>query len=125
MNPNNSTNSLYLDTDVAREQRQQAEAEMEINNAAHTEKQEGILQEGILADMKHQLDTITSTNSVSDIGNSISSAAQENAVAVKEIIMDGAVPAAQDALHTVQDRISAISGKGAEETEYEGLFFTL
>ncbi|KAJ5788322.1 hypothetical protein N7457_003312 [Penicillium paradoxum] len=121
-NANASTDSLYLDSDVAREQRAQAETEVKANNPVHDEGQEGVL-----AGIKHQLDSMTAGSSLSEIGNSVGSVVQEKAGAVKEIIMDSAVPAAQGALHTVQDQISALSGgaKGAEETVSEGLFFLM
>lgn len=119
MSANPSSDTLYLDSEVAREQRAHAAAELKENDASPPEEQEGVL-----AGMKHQFDSMASGSSVSEIGNSVGSVAQEKAGFVKDIIMDSAVPSAQGALHTVQDRISAITGgKGAGETITEGLFF--
>ncbi|KAJ5543231.1 hypothetical protein N7535_005661 [Penicillium sp. DV-2018c] len=116
-----STDSLYLDSDVARENRMQAEAEMEANameaNAAANRPDE---REGLLGGVKNKFDSTTTAtgSSVSEFGNTISDIAQEKASAAKDIIMNTAVPAAQGALSTVQGHVRSISGggKGFEET---------
>ncbi|KAJ5503311.1 hypothetical protein N7463_006185 [Penicillium fimorum] len=124
MIPNTSSDSLYLDSNVARGQRRQSEAEMEVNDAAfqQAEGQEGE-GEGILAGIRHQLDTMAPGGSISEFGNSIGSAAQERIVAVKDTIMEGALPAVQEALRTVRGHIRSISGGSSkvEETVPEEL----
>ena len=95
---------------------------MENDAAFHkAEGQEG--QEGVFAGMKHQLDSMAPGGSMSEFGNSISSAAQERIVAAKDTIMDEALPAAQGALRTVRGHIRAISGGSNEiqETVPEGM----
>ncbi|CRL23786.1 unnamed protein product [Penicillium camemberti] len=113
MSPNASSDSLYLDSNVALEQRMQSEDEVEANNAAFHKANE---QEGVLAGVKHQFDSMAPGGSMSEFGNSVSSTAQEKFVAAKDTIMEGAVPAAQGALRTVQGHIRTISG-GAKEVE--------
>jgi hypothetical protein len=99
MSPNASSDSLYLDSSVALEQRTQAEGEVEANNAAFPKADE---QEGILAGVKHQFDSIAAGGSISEFGNSVGSAAQERFIAAKDTLMEGALPAAQGALQTVR-----------------------
>ncbi|KGO75719.1 hypothetical protein PITC_030710 [Penicillium italicum] len=102
----------------------QAESEVEVNNAAfHQDNRHG-RQEVVLAGIKHQLDSMAPSGSVSEFGNSVSSAAQERVVAAKNIIMKEALPAAQGALRTVQGHIRGISdgAKEVEETVSEGMF---
>ncbi|KAJ5373903.1 hypothetical protein N7517_005909 [Penicillium concentricum] len=115
MIPNTSSDSLYLDSSVARGQRRQSEVEMKANDAAF-QKAEGQEGEGLLAGMKHQLDSMAPGGSISEFGNSIGSAAQERIVAAKDTIMEGALPAAQGALRTVRGHIRSISG-GSNEVE--------
>ncbi|CAI7584383.1 unnamed protein product [Penicillium viridicatum] len=114
MSPNASSDSLYLDSNVALEQRMQSEDEVEVNNAAFHQANE---QEGVLAGVKHQFDSMAPSGSMSEFGNSVSSAAQEKFVAAKDTIMEGALPAAQGALRTVQGHIRTISGGAEEEVE--------
>ncbi|KAJ5877072.1 hypothetical protein N7455_000537 [Penicillium solitum] len=113
MSPNASSDSLYLDSNVALEQRRQSENEVEMNNAAFHKADE---QEGVLTGVTHQFDSMAPGGSMSEFGNSVSSAAQEKFVAAKDTIMEGALPAAQGALRTVQGHIRSISG-GAKEVE--------
>ncbi|KAJ5920524.1 hypothetical protein N7516_011382 [Penicillium verrucosum] len=113
MSPNASSDTLYLDSNVAREQRMQSADEMEVNNAVF-DKDNG--QEGVLAGVKHQFNSMAPSGSMSEFGESVTSAAQERFVAAKDTIMEGALPAAQGALQTVQGHIRTISG-GAEEVE--------
>ncbi|CAI7652604.1 unnamed protein product [Penicillium discolor] len=113
MSPNASSDSLYLDSNVALEQRRQAEDEVEVNNAAFHKADE---QEGVLTGVKHQFDSMAPGGSMAEFGNSVSSAAQEKFVAAKDTIMEGALPAAQGALRTVRGHIRTISG-GAKEVE--------
>lgn len=122
MSPNASSDTLYLDSNVAREQRMQSADEMEVNNAVF-DKDNG--QEGVLAGVKHQFNSMAPSGSMSEFGESVTSAAQERFVAAKDTIMEGALPAAQGALQTVQGHIRTISG-GAEEVEEpvsESMFF--
>ncbi|KAJ5187433.1 hypothetical protein N7449_010427 [Penicillium cf. viridicatum] len=113
MSPNASSDSLYLDSKVALEQRMQSKDEVEVNNAASHEADR---QEGALAGVKHQFDSMAPGSSMSEFGNSVSSAAQERLVAAKDTLMEGALPAAQGALRTVRGHIRTISG-GAKEVE--------
>ncbi|KAJ5824209.1 hypothetical protein N7447_006549 [Penicillium robsamsonii] len=115
MIPNTSSDSLYLDCNVARGQRRQSEAEMKANDAAF-QQAEGQEREGILAGMRHQLDTMVPGGSISEFGSSIGSAAQERIAAAKETIMESALPAAQGALRTIRGHIRSISG-GSNEVE--------
>ncbi|KAJ5791580.1 uncharacterized protein N7518_008591 [Penicillium psychrosexuale] len=117
MSPNPSSDSLYLDSNVALGQRRQSEVEMEANDAAFhkAEGQEG--QEGVFAGMKHQLDSMAPGGSMSEFGNSVSSAAHEKIIAAKDTLMDEAYPAAQGALRTVQGHIRAMSGGSNEAQE--------
>ena len=77
--------------------------------------------EGVLAGMKHQLDSMASGSSIAEFGNSVSAIAQDSAGAVKETVKEG-VPGA---LHTVQDQIRALAGgaKGVEDTVSDSEFF--
>ncbi|CAI7662970.1 unnamed protein product [Penicillium glandicola] len=117
--------SLYLDSNVALEQRRQSQAEVDVNNAAfdQAEGQDTEGQEGVIAGIKHQFDSMPSSSSISEFGASVGSAAQEKIVAVKDTLMEGALPAAQGALRTVQSHIRSISGGSneVEETVSEGL----
>ncbi|KAJ5096075.1 hypothetical protein NUU61_005431 [Penicillium alfredii] len=54
-------------------------------------------QEGVLTDAKHH----------------------EKANGIKETVLDGAVPAAQGALQTVQGQVRAMTGKGGNETPHD------
>jgi hypothetical protein len=109
-----SRETLYLDSEVAREQRNQSEAEVKANA-----DQDG--HEGVLAGMKHQIDSMASGSSIAEFGNSVSAVAQDSAGVVKETVMEG-VP---EALHTVQDQIRALAGgaKEVEETVSDSEFF--
>ena len=113
MSPTPSGDSLYLDSDVAPEQRTQSEVEMTANEPTANQTE---AQEGVLAGVKHQLDSIAPGGSISEFGNSVSSAAQEKIVAAKDTLMEGVLPAAQGAIRTVQGHIRAISG-GSNEAE--------
>jgi hypothetical protein len=73
-------------------------------------------EEGVLAGVKHQFDSMAPGGSISEFGNSVSSAAQEKIVAAKDTLMEGALPAAQGAIRTVQGHIRTISG-GSNEVE--------
>jgi hypothetical protein len=121
--PDTSSDTLYLDSNVAIGQRGQSEVEMKANDATfqQAEGQEG---EGVLAGMKHQLDSMAPGGSISEFGNSIGSVAQEKIVAAKDTLMEGALPAAQGALRTVQGHIRSISGGSneVEETVPQGMF---
>lgn len=113
MSPTPSGDSLYLDSNVALEQRRQSEVEMKENEPTPNQM-EG--QEGVLAGVKHQFDSMAPGGSISEFGNSVSSAAQEKIVAAKDTLMEGALPAAQGAIRTVQGHIRTISG-GSNEVE--------
>ncbi|KGO60247.1 hypothetical protein PEX2_034250 [Penicillium expansum] len=125
MSPNASNNSLYLDSNVALEQRMQSESEVEVNNAALHHDDGCDRQEGVLAGIKQQFDSMAPGGSISEFGSSVTSAAQETVVAAKDTLMEGALPAAQGALQTMQYHIHNISGgaKEVEETVSEGIFF--
>ncbi|KAJ5498193.1 hypothetical protein N7453_007244 [Penicillium expansum] len=116
MSPNASNNSLYLDSNVALEQRMQSESEVEVNNAALHHDDGCDRQEGVLAGIKQQFDSMAPGGSISEFGSSVTSAAQETVVAAKDTLMEGALPAAQGALQTMQYHIHNISG-GAKEVE--------
>ncbi|KAJ5142899.1 uncharacterized protein N7515_001686 [Penicillium bovifimosum] len=104
------TDSLYLDSDVAREQRMHAEAEMDANAAIQPDEQEGLL-----GGVKNKFDSTATGSSISEFGSTVSNIAQEKAGAAKDVIMNTAVPAAQGALNTVQGHVRSISGgKGTE-----------
>ncbi|KAJ5257902.1 hypothetical protein N7524_009458 [Penicillium chrysogenum] len=122
MSPTPSGDSLYLDSNVALEQRRQSEVEMKANEPTPNQM-EG--QEGVLAGVKHQFDSMAPGGSISEFGNSVSSAAQEKIVAAKDTLMEGALPAAQGAIRTVQGHIRTISGGSneVEETVPEGMFW--
>ncbi|OQE31026.1 hypothetical protein PENFLA_c002G03188 [Penicillium flavigenum] len=113
MSPTPSGDSLYLDSNVALEQRRQSEVEMKANETTSNQTEE---QEGVLAGVKHQFDSMAPGGSISEFGNSVSSAAQEKIVAAKDTLMEGALPAAQGAIRTVQGHIRTISG-GSNEVE--------
>lgn len=113
MSPTPSGDSLYLDSNVALEQRRQSEVEMKANEPTPNQM-EG--QEGVFAGVKHQFDSMAPGGSISEFGNSVSSAAQEKIVAAKDTLMEGALPAAQGAIRTVQGHIRTISG-GSNEVE--------
>ncbi|KAJ5448044.1 hypothetical protein N7445_002865 [Penicillium cf. griseofulvum] len=120
--PDTPGDILYLDSNVAIGQRRQSEVEMKANDTAfyQAEGQEG---EGVLAGMKHQLDSVAPGGSISEFGNSIGSVVQEKVAAAKDTLMGSALPAAQGALRTVQGHIRSISGGSneAEETVPEEL----
>ncbi|KAJ5866273.1 hypothetical protein N7534_000826 [Penicillium rubens] len=122
MSPTPSGDSLYLDSNVGLEQRRQSEVEMKENEPTPNQM-EG--QEGVLAGVKHQFDSMAPGGSISEFGNSVSSAAQEKIVAAKDTLMEGALPAAQGAIRTVQGHIRTISGGSneVEETVPEGMFW--
>ncbi|KAJ5964415.1 uncharacterized protein N7479_004291 [Penicillium vulpinum] len=115
MLPNTSSDSLYLDSNVALGQRKQSVDEMKANAAAFN-KAEGQEGEGILAGMKHQLDTMAPGGSLSEFGNFVTSVAQEKILAVRHTLMEDTLPAAQGALRTVRGHIRSISG-GSREVE--------
>jgi hypothetical protein len=100
-----SHETLYLDSEVAREQRIQSETEVEANA-----DQGG--QEGVLAGMKHKLDSMATGSSISEFGKSVSAVAQDGAGTVKETVVEGG----SAALHAVQDQVRALAG-GAKEVE--------
>lgn len=120
MSSDASNDSLYLDSNVALAQRMQSESEVELNEATHQD--EG--QKGVLAGIKHRFNVMAPGGSISEFGNNVSSAAQEQVVAAKETLLEGAVPAAQGAMRTVQDQMCTIAGGATEskETVSEGRF---
>lgn len=62
--------------------------------------------EGVLANVKQQLNSVTGGRSVSEIGSDVSSVAGEKVQGMKETV----VPAAEDAIQTVQTRIQSLTG---------------
>ncbi|CAG8909354.1 unnamed protein product [Penicillium egyptiacum] len=121
MSPTPSGDSLYFGSSVALEQRRQSEAEMNMNDAA-SHQAEG--QEGALGGIENQFNWMAPSGSISEFGNSVSSATQEKIVAAKDTLMEGALPAAQGAIRTVQGHIRTISGGSneVEETVSQGMF---
>ncbi|QQK39819.1 hypothetical protein Pdw03_2673 [Penicillium digitatum] len=113
MSSDASNDSLYLDSNVALAQRMQSESEVELNEATHQD--EG--QKGVLAGIKHRFNVMAPGGSISEFGNNVSSAAQEQVVAAKETLLEGAVPAAQGAMRTVQDQMCTIAGGATESKE--------
>jgi hypothetical protein len=99
---------------ASREQRieLQAETDTAVQQSEHD----------ISAGMKHQASSITAGNSISQFGNSASVVVSENISTMKEVMMDDALPCAQEALQTVGEQIQALTNgkKGREESTSEG-----
>jgi hypothetical protein len=113
-----SSETLYLDSSVSREQRNQAEEETVVNTDQGDQKEEGVI-----AGLKNRIDSMASGSSMAELGNSVSAVAQDSAGAVKETVMES-VP---QALHTVQDQIYALASgaKAVEETVSESEFLSI
>lgn len=99
---------------ASREQRieAQAEADTAVQQSEHD----------VSAGMKHQANSMTTGSSISQFGNSASIVVSENIATMKEVVVDGALPCAQEALQTVGEQIQALTNgkKGSEESTSEG-----
>lgn len=81
--------------------------------------------EGMMASVKGQIDSMTSGPLVTDTKNKATAVAGETINGVKETVLDGAVPAAAEALQGAQDRVLALAGRGNEaksDSAEQGLF---
>lgn len=78
--------------------------------------------QGVSAGMKHQPNSMNAGNSISQFGKSASIVTSENIATMKEVVMDTALPGAQEALQTVGEQIQALTNgkKGNEESTSEG-----
>ncbi|KAJ5996372.1 hypothetical protein N7499_007312 [Penicillium canescens] len=98
---------------ASREQRIEAQAETDtaVQQSEHD----------VSAGMKHQASSITAGSQISQFGNSASIVISENISTMKEVMMDDALPRAQEALQTVGEQIQALTNgkKGNEETSEE------
>lgn len=81
--------------------------------------------EGMKAGVKGQIDSMTSGPLVTDTKNNVTAVAGETIQGVKETVLDGAVPAAAEALKGAQDRVLALAGRGngaKSDSAEKGLF---
>ncbi|KAJ6000260.1 hypothetical protein N7481_000669 [Penicillium waksmanii] len=62
--------------------------------------------EGVLANVKEQLNSVTGGRSISEIGSEVSSVASEKVQDAKETVL----PVAEEAIHTVQAQIRSLAG---------------
>ncbi|OGE51696.1 hypothetical protein PENARI_c012G04054 [Penicillium arizonense] len=110
--------SSHSNSMASREQRiePQAETDTAVQQSEHD----------ISAGMKHQASSITAGNPISQFGNSASVVVSENISTMKEVMMDDALPCAQEALQTVGEQIQALTNgkKGREESTSEELSLT-
>ncbi|KAJ5778207.1 hypothetical protein N7520_001453 [Penicillium odoratum] len=75
---------------------------------------------GILGGVTDQLNSMTGSSSISEIPGKATAVAGEKVAAVKETIIDSAVPAAGEALQNLGSQVRKLAGK-AEETIEEDL----
>lgn len=71
---------------------------------------------GVLAGVKHHINSMTAGVSVTEIQQNITTAAGETVNDLKETVVDNVVPAAGEALQSAQASISALAGKAATES---------
>ncbi|OQD82597.1 hypothetical protein PENANT_c020G06751 [Penicillium antarcticum] len=89
---------------------QNVEAQAEADAAVH------ISEQGASAGMKHRSNSISVGSSISQFGNSASIVVSENLATMKGVMMDDALPRAQEALQTVGGQIQALTN-GKKEPE--------
>ncbi|CAI7676912.1 unnamed protein product [Penicillium pancosmium] len=68
--------------------------------------------EGVLANVKEQLNSVTGGRSISEIGSEVSSVAGEKVQDAKETVL----PVAEEAIHAVQAQIRSLAG-GTKEND--------
>lgn len=71
-------------------------------------------QEGSLTSRKHQLSSIASGNSLTQLPSQVSNIAADKLKEAKETALDDAVPAAAGAIQTVQDQVRYMTGQRKE-----------
>ncbi|KAJ5108988.1 hypothetical protein N7456_005663 [Penicillium angulare] len=74
---------------------------------------------GVVEGVKSQINSLTGGKSVKELQDQAVGIAKENAVAVKETVMDSAVPAAGEALQNVGNKVRELAGveyENAKET---------
>lgn len=76
--------------------------------------------EGVLANVKEQLNSVTGGRSISEIGSEVSSVAGEKVQGAKETVL----PVAEEAIHTVQAQIRSLTG-GTNENGGNGTLYDL
>ncbi|KAJ5273442.1 hypothetical protein N7478_008567 [Penicillium angulare] len=72
---------------------------------------------GVVAGVKSQINSMTGGKSVAELQDQAVGIAKENAVAVKETVMDSAVPAAGEALQNVGNKVRELVGVEYETTK--------
>ncbi|KAJ5763272.1 hypothetical protein N7533_001953 [Penicillium manginii] len=81
--------------------------------------------EGVLANVKEQLNSVTGGRSISEIGSEVSSIAGEKVQGAKETVL----PVAEEAIHTVQAQVRYLAGgvdtNDGNGTDTQGLVFAL
>lgn len=79
---------------------------------------------GIIAGVKNQLNSMTGGKSIAELQDQAAVIAGEKATAVKETVMDSAIPAAGEALQNVGNKVRKLAGadyETAKETLENGL----
>ncbi|KAJ5731249.1 uncharacterized protein N7483_005757 [Penicillium malachiteum] len=74
-------------------------------------------QNGVMTSVKSQLDPLTGTNSVEEFKDQAVAVAGETAAALKEVVMNTAVPVAGEALQNIGTRIRDLAGGVGEAVE--------
>lgn len=72
--------------------------------------------EGVFANVKEQLNSVTGGRSISEIGSEVSSVAGEKVQGAKETVL----PVAEGAIHTVQAQIRSLAGGSVDENSGNG-----
>ena len=86
------------------------------NASLSTDGSSGESHGGVLAGVKHHINSTTAGVSVTEIQQNITTAAGETVNDLKETVVDNVVPAAGEALQSAQASISALAGKAATES---------
>ncbi|KAJ6015550.1 hypothetical protein N7540_010141 [Penicillium herquei] len=74
-------------------------------------------QTGVLSSVKSQLDSLAGTSSAGELKDQAVAVVGEKATALKEVVVDGAVPVAGEALQSIGTRIRDLAGGVGEAVE--------
>jgi hypothetical protein len=97
----------------------------DLNTSVSTDSPRDSKDEGILADVQAQINSVTGGASITEIQQNITTVAGEKAHAVKDTVVNDIVPAASEALQSAQESIRTLAEKatnGKDAQEEKGMF---
>ncbi|KAJ5389556.1 uncharacterized protein N7496_000624 [Penicillium cataractarum] len=90
------------------------------NTSLSTDSSRDSKDEGVLASVKHQLDSVTGGAAIAEIQQNIPTVAEEKVNALKETVINDVVPATGEALQSAQESIRALAEKVMTGHEAQG-----